>query len=177
MKHRDGFTIIEMLLTAALLGLVVLVVAQLGFPLFKFIQRSQSRQEAQAQARICLETVERAMSNGRASTVTISNSPSTPPMQSGQVQFQAVDGSSYTITWSTAPPNSVHLQHTPLGSSLTTDTVLATSVTEFSFGWNPGDPSIINVNFVMSVPLDSSGSPDSVMTLMLPPQTIQMNGS
>jgi len=177
MKRRGGFTLIEMVLTTALLSLLVLAVARLGFPTFKFMQRSQARQEAQAQARICLETVERVMSNGRASTVTISNSPTTPPMQSGQIQFQSVDESSYTITWSTAPPNSVHLQHTPQGSSSTTDTVLATSVTGFSFGWNPVDPSIINVNFVMSVPLDSSGSPDSILTFILPPQTIQMNGS
>ena len=37
--------------------------------------------------------------------------------------------------------------------------------------------SILVSLFVMSVLLDSSGSPDSVLTLMLPPQTIQMNGS
>jgi prepilin-type N-terminal cleavage/methylation domain-containing protein len=175
--NKKGFTLLEILLTASIIGAIVLAITHLGFPLIKFFQQSRSRQQANTEARICLETMERVLSNGKASTLVISNSPTIPPMQSGRAQFQTMEGSSYTITWSSGPANSVHLLRTPLGGTVAVDTMLATHVTELSFLWDMSDPAILTVTLQMTVPLDSSGSPDSFLTIMLPPLTTRLIGS
>jgi len=173
MKNHSGFSLLEMLLVAALIGLVILAATQLLFPVINFFQRGRAQQKATLEARTCIETIERVLSNGRASTVVISTPPTTPAMPSGQIQFLGVDTSTYTISWSTSPMNTVHLQKTS-AAGVTNDTVLATHVTQLSFCWNPNDPGILNVTLQMTVPFDSSGSPGSFLTIYLPGQTLRM---
>jgi prepilin-type N-terminal cleavage/methylation domain-containing protein len=177
MKSQRGFSLIEILIVAALCGAVFLAFSNLVAPALKFLHRNQARQQLQTQARGCLDTMDRVISNGRAATVTISNSPTIPSLPAAQLQFQSVDNSSYTITFSSVPINSVHLLHTPFGSLVTTDTVLATNVSVLSFAWSPSDPSIMNVTLIMIVPMDSSGTPDSFYKIQLPAQTIRMVSS
>jgi len=176
MARRDhGFTLIEILLVVAFIGLIVLAVVNLPSGVTKWYKRGQSRQQANTEARICMETIERTMSNGRASTLLISPSATTPVMQFAQAQFNTTDGSSYTITWSTAPLNSVHIFRTPPGGGTATDTILATHVTGLGFTNDPvNDPALVNVMIRMTVPLDSSGTPDSYLTILLSNQTIRM---
>jgi prepilin-type N-terminal cleavage/methylation domain-containing protein len=174
--REKGFTLIEMLLTVAVLGVVILAGVQLISPMFKFFQRSHARQQANLEVRVCLETINRVLSNGRASTMVIATPSTTPTVQLSSATFQSMDGSTYTIMWSASPMNTVHLQKTPPGGS-TTDTVLATNVTGLNFGFDVQDPGILHVSLTMTVPLDSSGTPDSFATILIPPLTVRMNAS
>jgi prepilin-type N-terminal cleavage/methylation domain-containing protein len=175
-REDKGFTLIEMMVAAALFGLLCIMVGQFLSPMTHFFQRSRARQDANLQLRMCFGTIDRLMANGKASTLIVSTPPTTPTVQNSSATFQSVDGSFYTITWSPAPMNSVHLQKTPPGGTMT-DTVLATQVTGLSFGLSTSDPGIVYITLRMTVPLDSSGSPDSFMTILLSNQALRMNPS
>src|SRR5208337_5665329 len=100
---------------------------------------NRARQAANLQLRICLESIQRVMANGMASTVNVTTPPTTPTVQNSQIQFQSVDGSSCTISLSPPPGNTVQLQKVLPGGATST-TVLANNVTELTFGLNSQDP-------------------------------------
>ena len=177
-EREKGFYLTEVLLVAALTGLIFLAIVRLLSPTLRFFQGSQARQQANMQARVCLETIQRVMSNGKASSLVVSTPPTIPPVGSSQARFYAVDGSTYTITWSTAPMNTVHLQKwtTPSGSARI-DTVLATHVTGLHFTFDTHDPGIVQVTLEIKVPLDATGLPGHFYTISLPNQTVLMVAS
>jgi hypothetical protein len=163
---------VEILLVALLMGAIALVFAQFLSPMLTFFQRSTARQQANSELRICMDTMEIAMMNGKASTLIISTPATTPTVQFSKAEFTSVDGSSYTITWSMTPPNSVHLQKTQNG--VTNDTVLSTHVTNLNFGVNINDPGVVIVTLQVRYPLNSSGRPDSFFTITLPTRVVRM---
>jgi prepilin-type N-terminal cleavage/methylation domain-containing protein len=173
MKYRreHGFTLIEVLAVVALVGVIFLVIHQFLSPILTFFQGNQSRQVAALEARVCLTTIERLMANGKASTLTISTPATTPVVQSSQAQFLSVDGSTYTITWSMTPANSIHVLQTMAPGTTVNDTVLTTHATQLTFSWSdPRDPSTIDITLQITVPLDAS----HVSTILLPNQRVQM---
>ncbi len=175
---EKGYTLIEIILTAAIVGIVILAISQLIFPLIKYFQQSRARQQTNSEARVCLETIARVLSNAMASSMVISTPVTTPAApQASEAQFQSVDGSTCTVIWSTSPMNTVHLLRTPPGGTVAIDTVLASHVTGFSFAWATNDPSLVNVTLQMTVPLDASGSPNSTFSILLPPMTTRLRGS
>jgi prepilin-type N-terminal cleavage/methylation domain-containing protein len=177
MIHRaskSGFTLIEIMVAVALLGIATFAAFNLFSPIVKFFPRSQARSQAILQARQCMETIDRVMSSGRASTLVL---PAVSTVPFSTAQFIGVDQSSYTITLSSSPLNSVHLLRTLPGAALPIDTVLATNVTMLNFLVDLNNPGFVQVTFQMIAPLDSSGSPDSFYTIFLPNQTIVMNSS
>ena len=176
LRRENGLTMLELLLVAAILGTVTLAAVRLVVPMITFIRRAPARQSAQMQMRACMETMERVLSNGKAGTLVIATPPTTPTIQFSSATFQSQDGSGYTIYWSPSPVNSVHLQRTPPGGT-PSDTVLATNITALVFGVAGNDPGLITVTLQMTVPLDSSGSPGSFFTILLPTQTIRMISS
>lgn len=167
----------EIILVVALLSIIFMAGIKLWPGTTKFLLRSQSRQQANIQARICIETLERVLANGKSSSLQILTPATTPVMPSSQIIFQSVDGSTYTVTWSTSPTNSVHILRQVLGSATTVDTILATRVTSLVFAIDYRDPSSLSVTLQMSVPVDSSGAPDSYFTILLPNEYIRMNAS
>jgi prepilin-type N-terminal cleavage/methylation domain-containing protein len=179
MKRNSGkgFTLIEIMLAVALISVVALVGIQLLSPMVAYFKRSPARAKANLESRQCMETVERMLASGKAGTLVIQTPPTTPAVPSSQAQFQSVDGSSYTITWSTAPMNTVHILRTPPGNGATIDTILATNVTTLSFSIDYRDPAMIYVTFQMTAPLDSSGAPGSIMTILLANQAVHMIAS
>ena len=102
-REDKGFTLIEMMVAAALFGLLCIMVVQFLSPMTHFFQRSRARQDANLQLRMCFGTIDRLMANGKASTLIVSTPPTTPTVQNSSATFQSVDGSFYTITWSPAP--------------------------------------------------------------------------
>src|SRR5882724_2338351 len=128
LRQDRGFSLPEILLAGVLVSIFLLVTIQWSTNVFKFITRSQLRQQASMEARTCLETIERTLSEGKASTLVISTPAITPTVPNSQAQFSTVDGSSYVITWSTAPMNTVHIRRIPPGGTTATDTVLASHV-------------------------------------------------
>jgi len=170
---QRGFTVVEMTVTAAIIGILAIAIAKLFSPTMVFYQRTQARQKVTQEARICMETMEQVLSNGKSSSLNISTPVTTPTVQFSQASFESMDGTSYVITWSTSPLNSVHLQHT-LSSGVINDKILATNVTGINFGIDVNDPAIVNVTLQMTAALDNSGSPDSIANILLPTQTVRM---
>ena len=176
-RRTRGFTLAEGLLVGVVVSMLLLVMVKISSRMFTFIARSQTRQKANMEARRCLETIERMMSNGRASTLMISTPATSPMVPNSRVQFTAMDGSFYTILWSTAPMNTVHIRRTPAGSAATTDTLLATHVNVLVFLADLTDPAIVTVSLQMTVPLDTSNPPKSVYTIPLFNRTLRMISS
>jgi len=174
LRRKSGITLVELLIAVAFVGLLALAVVRLLQPTLVYFKHTQSRQQAMLQARACLETLQRLLSNGKASTMTISTPSGTPTVQNSRAQFLTTDNSSYIITWSSSPMNSVQVFQTPQGQATAINTILARNVTGLAFGWDMRDPAIITINLQMTIPLDSSGSSTSVLTLQLPPQTVRM---
>jgi hypothetical protein len=81
------------------------------------------------------------------------------------------------LTWSNQPAHSVHLLRLAPGSAQATDSILSTHVGVLGFAWNPSAPGLMNVTLVMMTTLDQSGSPDSLLTVHLLPQSILMIGT
>jgi prepilin-type N-terminal cleavage/methylation domain-containing protein len=176
LQPEKGFTLLEIIVGVAIFGMIILMVGKLMSPLTQYFQRNRARQQANLQMRICLETIERMMSNGRANTCILSAPPAVPTLS--QAKFKSIDGFTYTIFYSTSPLNSVHLQRTKgaIGDPIY-DSVLATNVSALIFGWDSRDPALINVTISLRVPLDSSGRADNSVTILMPPQIIRMVGS
>src|SRR4051812_27231245 len=91
-----GFTTIEVLIAGVMGALIILVLISSSSKLSRFFFRGRIKQQAQLEARGCLETIERTLANGKASTVVVSTPPTT--LASSRIQFTGQDGSSYTIT-------------------------------------------------------------------------------
>ncbi len=163
--ERNGFTLVESMLATVAALVIMGGIARLTSSMIQFSGHSQVHQSADTEARICLDTIEQALANGQANTLAISTPATTPTVPNSQAQFSGLDGSSYTITWSATPLNTVHLLKTPAGGGTTTDSVLATHVNELVFSHDYRDPALVAVTFQMVVPLDSSGRSNNVYTI------------
>jgi type II secretory pathway pseudopilin PulG len=170
--RKSGFTIIETMLGMAILVIIAIAMVKLLKPNIAFFQRFEARQQANFDARKCLDTIRRLLSNGKSSTVVITTPTNGPP--NSWIGFQGVDGSSSTIRWSNSPPNTVHVLHSVKGDTNYTDTVVATNVSGLMFTLDFRDPNIINVALQLDMPLDRSGQATSVYTLLQPNQSIRM---
>src|SRR5262249_11921712 len=134
-----GFTLLEAILATALTAAALLVIVKMVSPVTRFFRASQGRQMANFEARTCMDTIQRVMSNGRISTLAITTPSTVPLMPFSEAQFNTVDGSSYTIMWSTAPMNSVHLERVNSAGSFT-DTILSAHATALNFTLDLDDP-------------------------------------
>ena|ERR1019366_4510539 len=167
-SQQKGFTIIELILAVAMMAIVILAAAKMTTPILRFFQRSQARQNAYMQMRSCQSTIVRMLQNGMVSTVNYY------PPNNSKVQFQTVDGSTFTIQWDSVA-DTVHLLTTSAATHNTTvDSVLATQVAGLQFGIDNADAGIVSVLLIMQVQLDSSGLPGSYLTIISPKQTVQM---
>src|SRR6266568_5126860 len=93
--NNHGFSVIEVMLAAGILAAMMLAVSQTGTPITRFFQRNRVRQETLLEARSCIETLQRALADGKADTLSIANSTVAPVMPNGQANFTATDGSVY----------------------------------------------------------------------------------
>jgi Tfp pilus assembly protein PilE len=179
-RQRDrmtdhGVTLIEILIVSAAIVILTFVIARFLSPVMRYFQREPVRQTMTADIRRCLDTIDRAMSEGNAQSLIISTPLSSPTVQLSRAQFSSNDGSSTVITWSASPMNTVHILKTVPGVG-TNDQTLASHVTGFHFDVDLQDPSLVTVTLQMTVPLDASGAPDSIYTITLP-ATVRMMGS
>jgi type II secretory pathway pseudopilin PulG len=178
LRRQDGITLIEVILIIGLIGIIIAAVVEFIKPMTQFFQHSRIQQQSNLDLRSCIETMRWVMGNGLAGTCVIAKAANSGTMQHNQASFQTVDGSTYTICWSNQPATSagsVHMLWTPPGSNVVNDKVLASNVAMLHFAFDaPSDPGIIHVDFLMSVPQDTSGRPDSFMTISPPKLTIRM---
>jgi hypothetical protein len=166
----------EIIVTVALTGILVVALVKMLAPMARYFQNNRARQTAQMEARRCMGMIQRVMANGKINPLDISTPTTTPRMPFSQAQFSDANGSAYVITWSTAPPNSVHLIRTTAGGAVT-DTILATHVSGLNFTFDSDQPTAVQVTLQIMVPLNSYGRADDVYTLLLPIQPISMLAS
>lgn len=170
---REGFTLTEMALCAAVISLVVVGLVRLTASFSRFLSQSQIRHQATLKSRICLENIQRVFNNGKASTLQISTPPITPTSPNSRAQFSTADGTTYVITLSSTPANSVHLTTIEPGG-LTQDKVLATDVNLLIFAVDYRDPALVNVNLQIAIPRITGGTMPSAYTFFYPNLRIHM---
>ena len=179
-RSESGFTLLEITLVGAIVAVLVIACAAFIRPMTRFFQRTHARQQANLDLRVTLETMQRILSNGVAGTCKISTvtGPSNPShMPYNQLSLSTIDQTSYVFYWSNQPVNSIHFKwmSPPPAPQVYNDKVLASNIASLQFAFDdPNDPGIIHVSFQMQVPLDTSGSPDSIMIVTPPPLTVRL---
>jgi prepilin-type N-terminal cleavage/methylation domain-containing protein len=93
---QGGFTLIEMMITLAVLGLLVTLSARALTATYQFFRLSMARTEIQRNARITLDLMNRNMRQARASTVVVTRaSASQPPYSKVVFDTMAVSSMSF----------------------------------------------------------------------------------
>ncbi len=174
MKRQNGMTLLESLLALTILVVIAAAFVKLLAPNIGFFKRAEGRLQATSEARKSLDTFRHLLSNGKASTVSISTPNNSSPPNS-QISFDSLDGYSYIISWVT--PNSVQVQRTPTAGGTTVTNIIANNVTGLMFTLDFRDPAIIDVSLQVDMPLDQSGNSTSVYTILQPNQSIRMAAS
>jgi uncharacterized protein (TIGR02599 family) len=88
-RHR-GFTLVEMMIVVAILGIIAMVVPRMITNVIKFTRLSTARIETQRMARDALSRINQSIRQGIASTVIISQETGQPPLSS--ITFSTSDG-------------------------------------------------------------------------------------
>ena len=158
-----------------------------------FFRHSQVRSDINSTASACLDTLQKTLALGSASTVTIQNSAhvsaGTTPPPGSEIIFSTstLPGAvKYDIYWSDQPPNSLHMATTwtTSGGPQTRDAILAGNVTSLSFTWDSSDAALIGISMTLLAKLDSgagsgndsSGKPLNSYELFLPNRTVRLLG-
>ena len=87
LMNRRGLTLVEMLLTAAIVAVVAAAFALMLPSNITFLQRTRVRQQVLVQSRQCMEAIQQAMRNGMARTLVISTPNATPIVPNSRVDF------------------------------------------------------------------------------------------
>lgn len=95
LKSHRGFTLTEVLITVAILGITALVVPPLIVNAVRFYQLHSTKIEIQRDARATLDIVNRFLRQAKASTVVIDQATGQPP--ASRISFQTVEGQNIVI--------------------------------------------------------------------------------
>jgi prepilin-type N-terminal cleavage/methylation domain-containing protein len=176
MNRRRGFSLIELMFSVAILGLVFLAASHMNAPVLSFFQNSQSRQKANSEARACLYMISTAMKGGLANSVHISTPVTVPVVPNSRIDFfLAAPLASGTTAYAFYLANrAVLVQEYPGGAGVQLGKQLATNVSGLMFTGDYRDPSIVYVSLRIDAPLDSSGRADRVTTIQVADQEIHM---
>jgi len=132
--NNKGFTIIELVITMVLIGIVAFIVADAMSTGFKTYFTTDNRKEALDQARIAMERMTREIRNLRDSSSIIASSTT-------QFNFTDIDGNAINFIWTS--PNITRNGNT-----------LATNITSFSFGYIRADSTNVDAVFNPALPPD-----------------------
>jgi prepilin-type N-terminal cleavage/methylation domain-containing protein len=168
---RAGFTLIETLISFAILGIVFATVYRLAAPLTDFFRYGLARQKANSEARACMNTIGTAMRAGVATSVRLStvsgvawsridfNLPLPTPLASGTTAYAIYLANNRTVQM---------LEFVPSGlSGYVRSSQLASNVSGLIFApLDTQDPSVMEVSLRIDAPL-SSTQPNRVVTIVL----------
>ena len=93
-KRRSGFTLVEMLIVVAILGIVTLSAPQLFTQITRFFRQNQARVDIQRDARTVFDLMGRTLRQAQASTIVVDQLAGQPPYS--RVYFKKVDGTEIT---------------------------------------------------------------------------------
>ena len=173
-KNRRGHTLVEMIIAVTIMAAIIAGIVLLLGKNISLVKRSSVRQQIMLESRICMETILRALSNGKAGTLRISTPAISPAIPNSIIQFDAQTPSGaliHHIIWLTGG--------TDAGTVLwregaQANRVLAKNVTALMFTGDSRDPALVGVTLRIDAPWDASGDPSHVSTLILPNQVAQM---
>ena len=160
--NRKGISLMEIMFSVAILGVVFAAVSHLMAPAAGFFRDGLARQQANNEARSCMNTIGTAMRAGLANSVRLSTPNTTPVVPWSRIDFNlplsaplASGTTSYTFSLVNhavqmteyVPP------HTLLGPR-----TLASNVTKLMFvPVDSRDPSLFIVSLRIDAPLGNSG--------------------
>ncbi|OGR89099.1 MAG: hypothetical protein A2992_01240 [Elusimicrobia bacterium RIFCSPLOWO2_01_FULL_59_12] len=175
LMNRRGLTLVEMLLTAAIVAVVAAAFALMLPSNITFLQRTRVRQQVLVQSRQCMEAIQQAMRNGMARTLVISTPNATPIVPNSRVDFAfksplASGATSYAIY---VAEKTVYAQEFAPGVTRAPK-ALASNVTGLMFTGDYRDPSNVSVTLRIDAPWDSTNMPGRVSSLIIPNQLVRM---
>jgi prepilin-type N-terminal cleavage/methylation domain-containing protein len=88
-NRNGGFTLTEIMITVAILGIVMMVGPNLLLSITRFSRLSRARIETQRSARIALNQINQSLRQASSSSITVSQETGQPPLSS--VSFSTVD--------------------------------------------------------------------------------------
>ncbi len=180
LKHnRQGVTLFEMLITAVLVGPILVGVALMMKGNFTFFKRTGVRQDVLSQSRTAIDTILRMLRQARPNTLVIST-----PAAAEMIPNSRVDFILQTVLPSGATAYALYLEN---GTVFSREFVppggpqppraLASHVTGLLFTGSSLDPSIVSVSLQMEVPWDATNDPTHVTKINIPNQVVHLTGS
>lgn len=171
-KSEAGMSLIELILVAAMAGVIFTSLTILMTKSITFFKRMTVRQTTMQESRTCMERIEQALRNGKASSLTISTPAGGPP--NSRVDFVldrplASGTTSYAFYLSNGK-----VMSTEYSASGTRTQVLANNATGLHFTGDSFDTAMVTVSIRIDAPWDSTGDPNRVSTLILPNRAVRM---
>jgi prepilin-type N-terminal cleavage/methylation domain-containing protein len=88
--HCLGYTLIEMMITVAILGILVIGAPEITNQVIRFYQLHNAKIEIERDARACLDLINRYLRQGQAATVVIDQAAGQPPYS--RISFKTIEG-------------------------------------------------------------------------------------
>jgi prepilin-type N-terminal cleavage/methylation domain-containing protein len=98
-RKSRGYTLVEVTIVVALLGIVSLVAPRLFLQVTRFIRMSRAQYEIQRDSKTALATINRSLRQAEASTISITNNTGQPPYSKITFEKYVSDTTSRTITF------------------------------------------------------------------------------
>jgi prepilin-type N-terminal cleavage/methylation domain-containing protein len=95
LNSRSGFTLMESLMVAAIIGVVVLIGPKVMVNLVRFYNLHTAKIEIQRDARVALDLINRLLRQGKSYTVVIDQATNQPPYS--RISFETVSGEDVTF--------------------------------------------------------------------------------
>jgi type II secretory pathway pseudopilin PulG len=177
-QRQGGHTFIEIILAAAMAAIVIAAAVKLYVKIGPAVQATRIRQQASSEARTCMDFIAQRLREGKSSSVSLStqnNEPTHPnsridftfksPLASGATAYAFYLSGETAYAWEFTPG----VNRAPV--------VLAHNVTSLSFTAAADDPGLITVGLRVDAPLDPAADASRVVTVIVPPQVVQMQES
>ncbi len=175
MRHRGGMSLVEILVTMAIITVIVAGGATLFTKNIIFFKRIQIRQQVMSQSRSCMERIEQMLRNGKASTLVIETPTAPPAAPNSKVLFalQKPLASGTNEIEIYLEGSTVYVQELRPGADPARQ-ALASNVTGLTFSGDSTDPAIVSVSLHIDAPVDTSRNPPQRLTLILPDRVVRM---
>jgi hypothetical protein len=171
MKNERGLSLIDVVVSAALIGLVVMLGAAGMSSVSTGFRRYILRAQANLDARALNDAMTRFFGDAKAQTVEIStpDDPEAPLNSSLVFETRETDNAGrskrYNITWSTSPARSVLLNVREADGLVREPKVLARNINTIRFDFDSRDPGIVRMSYRIVAPIDQSGLPERTIVV------------
>jgi uncharacterized protein (TIGR02599 family) len=146
-KHQNGFTLVEMMMTVAILGIIAMVGPEIIVQTIRFYQLHEAKIEIQRDARACLDLIDRFLRQAQSATVVVDQATNQPPYS--RVTFTTIQGQGMSF----------YQSGNTLYQVAQSTTVISENVQYIAFTYpRTDDPTIISVALTMQKSTYQGGS-------------------